>query len=172
MSSVSCTNQSVSAGMNEKEIFIPAADHNQAAKLQRKDESNVLETTLCFLCRDKSELEVDPACKVCQNIRAYLAKNELVSTAEKKNKLEDDNVDVTFPGPGVVRRNHIYGNYVVASRCIEAGEIIIREKPLNIGPYGTSDVLPLCLSCGKDVGLSSKCSTCKWPVCGPKCEKV
>ncbi len=124
--------------------------------------------TTCFLCREKESPDRD--CKVCQNIRTYWSKNNEHSDPSQLG--EDNEVNVSFPGPGIVKRNAIYGNYVVASRAIMQGELIILERPLTIAPYCPADVLPLCLSCCKDIGLSSKCSTCKWPVCDSACEKV
>lgn len=125
--------------------------------------------TTCFLCREKDSPDRD--CKVCQNIRTYRSKNS--EHSNPSSPLGGDNeVNVSFPGPGIVKRNAIYGNYVVASRTIMPGELIILERPLTIAPYCPADVLPLCLSCCKDIGLSSKCSVCKWPVCDSACEKV
>jgi len=74
----------------------------------------------------------------------------------------------------VIRNNAIYGNYVVASRVIQEGELLIEELPLSTAVYGTSDRLPFCLACGRDVALSERCSKCKWPICDNQgsCEQV
>lgn len=133
------------------------------------EDNSACETQIsCFMCQEKG-LQ-DPECKICHNIASYRAKSE-----QHVNDLphdENDNADISFPGPGIVQTNHIYGNYVVASRTIEPGELIILERPLSSGPYSPPEMLPLCLSCCKDIGLSSKCSQCKWPVCGKQCEQV
>ncbi|CAL8127363.1 unnamed protein product [Orchesella dallaii] len=130
-----------------------------------KTETDVV--TVCFLCQDQASLP-DPDCKICHNIRAYHSKKN----ERKRDEWAEDVVqDIAFPGPGIVKRNHIYGNYVVASRTIEAGELIVLERPISIGPYSPPDMLPLCLTCCKDIGLSSKCSKCRWPVCGQECEE-
>lgn len=87
------------------------------------------------------------------------------------------------------------GRYLRANRNIEAGETILREKPLVYGPKIIS--APICLGCNRyvkpqDIPISVapsstrnrnqkpkvkfvrnfyKCSTCKWPVCNSQCEK-
>lgn len=87
---------------------------------------------------------------------------------------------------------------------IKAGDIVLREAPLILGPKIIS--APICLGCHRyvkpqDIPVSGlptspapstsaanrkrnqkpkvktqrnyyKCSTCKWPVCGPECEKL
>ena len=56
---------------------------------------------------------------------------------------------------------------MVASRDIEAGELIYKEEPLAMGPNHTA--LPCCLDCMRSLG--SDCYTC--PKCGlPVCEEM
>ncbi|XP_045451337.1 SET domain-containing protein SmydA-8 [Melitaea cinxia] len=70
------------------------------------------------------------------------------------------------------------GRHMVATRDIQQGEIILREKPAAIGPKISCK--PHCLSCGlklepiqKDDELDFyKCSSCNWPMCGVDCEKA
>lgn len=64
---------------------------------------------------------------------------------------------------------------MVARRDIKAGEVILREHPIVLGPKITSYVM--CLGCHKTIppttaGDYYKCSTCTWPVCGQSCEKL
>lgn len=72
--------------------------------------------------------------------------------------------------PGRVER------YLVASRDIEPGEIILKENPLIAGPISrktkTLDKSKYCLGCYQHVNGLYKCSKCGWPVCNAKCEKV
>jgi hypothetical protein len=123
---------------------------------------------VCAFCK---EIPYSSDCPTCQNVRSYRAQSA-EREAEEKQVEESVSSDIQFPGPGIVKRSPIYGNYVVASRRIEAGELICQEKPLLMAPYGTSDVIPVCLACYKDVGFSSKCSKCRWPVCSKECEEV
>lgn len=139
-------------------------------KIGKTSINDLSSETTCFLCREKDSPDRD--CKVCHNIRTYRSKIGEQSNTNNALFGGDNEVSVSFPGPGIVKRNAIYGNYVVASRTIMPGELIILERPLTIAPYCPADALPLCLSCCKDIGYSSKCSTCKWPVCDSACEKV
>ncbi|KAL1497859.1 hypothetical protein ABEB36_008743 [Hypothenemus hampei] len=61
--------------------------------------------------------------------------------------------------------------YLVATRDIKPGEIIIQEPPLLIGPSQVT--VPICLGCNKaiDVEKFKPCSKCGWPVCDSTCEK-
>ncbi|XP_046969776.1 SET domain-containing protein SmydA-8 [Vanessa cardui] len=69
------------------------------------------------------------------------------------------------------------GRHMVATRDIQQGEIILKEKPAAIGPK--MSCTPHCLSCGiklqpiqKDDQLDFyKCSSCNWPMCDVVCEK-
>lgn len=70
------------------------------------------------------------------------------------------------------------GRHMVATRDIKQGEMILKEKPAIFGPKMSS--APSCLSCGlklepikkEDKYDFYKCSSCNWPMCGPKCEKA
>jgi len=58
--------------------------------------------------------------------------------------------------------------YVVASRPIKAGEVILKEEPLVLAPFDNPNFV--CLGCYKTVDGSIRCSACGWPVCGKACE--
>nr|XP_018907165.1 PREDICTED: protein msta-like [Bemisia tabaci]XP_018907166.1 PREDICTED: protein msta-like [Bemisia tabaci] len=70
------------------------------------------------------------------------------------------------------------GRYVVANRDIKQGEIILKEKPIVLGPKIAS--LPVCLGCNRRLKATAmddddpleyyKCSKCGWPLCAPRCE--
>nr|XP_021189756.2 SET domain-containing protein SmydA-8 [Helicoverpa armigera] len=68
------------------------------------------------------------------------------------------------------------GRHMVATRDIQQGEMIIKEKPAVIGPRITCPTV--CLTCGKSLDPKEfhsnwdyyKCSKCNWPMCGPECE--
>ncbi|XP_047535658.1 SET domain-containing protein SmydA-8-like [Vanessa atalanta] len=69
------------------------------------------------------------------------------------------------------------GRHMVATRDIQQGEIILKEKPAVSGPKMSCTAH--CLSCGvklqpiqKDDQLDFyKCSSCNWPMCDVVCEK-
>nr|CAD7605272.1 unnamed protein product [Timema genevievae] len=64
------------------------------------------------------------------------------------------------------------GGYLVAARDIKAGEVVIRETPLVVGPRG--DSLPMCLACYRPLplqGSRQRCSKCRIvPLCSTQCE--
>lgn len=59
------------------------------------------------------------------------------------------------------------GRHWVAARDIAAGEVLLEERPLAVGPKAGSP--PVCLACYAPGGQGA-CSACGWPVCGPRCE--
>ena len=59
---------------------------------------------------------------------------------------------------------------MVAARNIKAGEIILAEAPLVLGPAQTT--MPVCLACYVPVDGSYKCPRSGWPLCGPTCSKA
>lgn len=75
--------------------------------------------------------------------------------------------------PGVVKTDEKTGRYIEASRDIKAGELIITEEALVVGPSGDPAPHKICLGCYKVItGEPVDCSVCKWPMCSDKCEKV
>lgn len=75
--------------------------------------------------------------------------------------------------PYKIERTDEMGRYMVASRDIKPGELIIKESPVVIGPR--IDSVPLCLGCYKTATtvdskprLCSKCNVA--PICCPECE--
>lgn len=79
------------------------------------------------------------------------------------------------------------GRHLKATRDIKQGEIILSELPLVFGPKIISAAM--CLGCNRLLETNDliqpkadkkskmriprnyyKCSKCKWPLCGPKCE--
>ena len=65
-------------------------------------------------------------------------------------------------------RNSIF-RFVVASRNLKAGNEIMSDEPLAIGPMGTSHLL--CLTCYKPIISDTffKCPDCSWPMCSIEC---
>uniref|UniRef100_A0A1Q3FMT7 Putative histone tail methylase n=1 Tax=Culex tarsalis TaxID=7177 RepID=A0A1Q3FMT7_CULTA len=72
--------------------------------------------------------------------------------------------------PYVVRHSDIWGRYLVASRALKAGEVIIQVEPLAVGPWAESD--PVCLGCHrpfKEGAKTVRCPSCNWRICSPTC---
>ncbi|CAG9564520.1 unnamed protein product [Danaus chrysippus] len=81
--------------------------------------------------------------------------------------------------PYKVQYSDSYGRFMIATRDIKQGEVILKEKPAVIGPRMYYKVQ--CLSCGRQLepiqNLDGnmdfiRCSSCNWPVCGLDCEKA
>ena len=63
--------------------------------------------------------------------------------------------------------------FPVASRPLEAGQLVMEERPLTWAPM--LDTRPVCLSClaslSQGPGLYL-CPRCGWPMCEPRCAKA
>lgn len=130
------------------------------------------EVAMCAMCSQifsDGVQQVVEEYKACETVMFYHAQKEKTD-AEIKEKY--NNLQQEFPGPCEIKHNDIFGNYIVAARKIEEGDLICEDQPLFAGPYAPFDLNSICLSCYKDIGGSSKCSTCKWPVCNSLCENV
>lgn len=68
-----------------------------------------------------------------------------------------------------VRQSDVMGRYVVASRDIRAGEVIIEETALAVGPCTGCGII--CLGCYRELDDNKiyKCKKCKWPMCSGSC---
>ncbi|XP_061718854.1 uncharacterized protein LOC133526315 isoform X2 [Cydia pomonella] len=77
-----------------------------------------------------------------------------------------------------VQYSDTIGRHMVATRDIQPGEMILKEKPALIGPKMSSPAH--CLACGRKLEPMKigdkldfyKCSSCLWPMCNQKCEKA
>lgn len=71
--------------------------------------------------------------------------------------------------------NDTLGRHIVATRHILRNEVILSEMPVVFGPKLVSE--PMCLGCNVKLAQSPgqqkfyECSSCKWPLCGKRCEK-
>ncbi len=64
------------------------------------------------------------------------------------------------------------GRFVVAARDIKAGEVIIEEQPVTVGPKQFT--VPVCLGCYRDLFEEDSvwCSKCGWPLCSSDCQEA
>jgi hypothetical protein len=74
-----------------------------------------------------------------------------------------------FLPPILLHHNPSCGNYFVASRPIEPGELIFEELAISDSAFGFPSTRPDCLTCFKDLSYSQKCKRCKWPTCNKIC---
>jgi len=61
------------------------------------------------------------------------------------------------------------GRYLVATRDLKPGEMVISETPLVIGPQAVT--IPICLACYKPATSKYACTQCGWPMCNANCSK-
>jgi len=107
----------------------------------------------CFFC-------LEPAVEVCSHCNLA----GICDIADHKKIHKPD--DVCFPfhvekRPGV-------GNIMVASRDIQPAELVLYDSAACVGPRMWSP--PVCLQCLKPLTSDYRCTKCRWPLCGPKCE--
>ncbi|XP_064097943.1 SET domain-containing protein SmydA-8-like [Macrobrachium nipponense] len=108
-------------------------------------------------------------CEVCKNpAKQFCSSCRSVFYCSRECQKEDWKTHKGRCKPYVVQVHPVYGRHMVASRDIRAGEIIIKEQPVVIGPKQRS--VPLCLGCHKAVDGSARCSKCQFPICAPSCE--
>ncbi|CAG4991328.1 unnamed protein product [Colias eurytheme] len=120
-----------------------------------------------------------PACEVCQqpaNQTCGGCKSVFYcSRAHQKCAWKEHKTQCrTFE----IHHSEALGRYLVASRDIKQGEIILKEKPAVSGPRIACT--PHCLSCNKKLNPIQdgdsldyyKCSSCNWPLCGFECEST
>ncbi|XP_041981849.1 SET domain-containing protein SmydA-8 isoform X2 [Aricia agestis] len=68
-----------------------------------------------------------------------------------------------------IKHSDVMGRYVVATREIKPGEVIMSEPALAVGPCAGCGLI--CLGCYRELDESSlvKCAGCKWPLCSSTC---
>ncbi|XP_032597198.1 SET domain-containing protein SmydA-8 [Drosophila grimshawi] len=92
----------------------------------------------------------------------------------KTNSVAQPETETNKPVPAYrVAHSDVFGRYLVANRRLEAGELLISEEPLAIGPCVSCE--PVCLGCYQPVQLDSqqyRCPDCNWPLCGPTCRGI
>ncbi|XP_034190876.2 SET domain-containing protein SmydA-8 [Osmia lignaria lignaria] len=75
-----------------------------------------------------------------------------------------------------VARSEKFGRYLQAAKNLQAGEVILREKPIAVGPITSSNDY-VCFACLRLLpkikkGIQYLCSKCNVaPLCGPGCEE-
>ena len=110
----------------------------------------------CFLCLT---LEDVTACVNCKD--TFYCHNH------KTNHLSQSGSCVPFK----VEYDPEIGRYLVATRRIKQGELILFESPSVIGPCTRSK--PQCLECFKKISWNKfyRCSKCRFPLCSKECEE-
>ncbi|XP_066992449.2 SET domain-containing protein SmydA-8 isoform X1 [Anabrus simplex] len=86
---------------------------------------------------------------------------------DSADELEEEKENLPYS----IEISDVMGRYLVAAKNLRAGDVIVSEFPLVVGP--AQGCQPLCLGCYKrlceDGPHKYRCSGCGWPLCGPDC---
>lgn len=123
-------------------------EHNSAISAAKESGA----TSVCFLCRA-------PATSVCSFC------NLVGFCGEKHEKLHRPE---GFCGAFRVEQKEGVGRYIVATRNLEALELVMYDSAAAMGPRMGS--APVCLQCLKAVDGKYRCGGCGWPMCDNKCQ--
>ena len=61
------------------------------------------------------------------------------------------------------------GRHLVATRALRRGDLILRDRPLMVGPC--QETAPLCLGCYRPLAEPCRCRRCGWLLCSESCEE-
>lgn len=85
---------------------------------------------------------------------------------------DNNNNDITYE----VCKSEELGRYLVASRDLSPGDVVLSERPLVFGPKGMrftmdQEATVPCVGCYKPVSadVGERCAKCGWPVCTGNC---
>lgn len=70
-----------------------------------------------------------------------------------------------------VERDDMVGRFLVATKDLEEGELVLNETPMVVGPRQLTK--PVCLGCHQELTPTSpriQCARCNWPVCSVRCQ--
>ena len=148
---------------------------NSLSSTASSSSSPTSSSATCPICHNPAEKQ----CQACHN----------VSYCSVKHQKEDWKQHRLDCSPYILKNNTELNRYVIASRKLKPGTIILEEHPCIYGPRVSPPILfgkdandfpaalanaktILCLSCCKQFSGKSICTKCKWPVCSSACAKV
>ncbi|CAG7817876.1 unnamed protein product [Allacma fusca] len=114
-----------------------------------------MEVGKCPVCSKKA----DKTCSACHSV-SYCS-----SDHQKRHWKEHKKTCRIY----LVKKNDVFGRYLVAARDITAGTIILNDAPLAYGPK--QNTRPICLGCYKILDGTYTCSKCHLPMCSLSCEE-
>ncbi|XP_050298260.1 SET domain-containing protein SmydA-8-like [Anthonomus grandis grandis] len=119
--------------------------------------SEVNEEAKCALCQKIA----NQICSACHNV--FYCSKEHQKSHWKKHKEHCQAFKISS--------DEAMGRFLEASNDIKENIVILKEKPLVIGP--AQETIPVCLGCYQEIdsGCYKSCSKCKWPMCSVKCEE-
>ncbi|CAL4065039.1 unnamed protein product, partial [Meganyctiphanes norvegica] len=114
-------------------------------------------------------METKNNCEVCSNpAKQFCSSCKAVFYCSKECQKQDWKIHKGKCKPFTVQNHALYGRYLVASREIKQGEILMKEPVTLLGPRNRT--VPVCLGCHKKITGSYKCSKCQFPMCASYCE--
>ncbi|CAL8110308.1 unnamed protein product [Orchesella dallaii] len=123
----------------------------------------------------KSSSPPQELCNVCSSpCKTFCATCKKVYYCCVDHQKQDRKLHKLDCYPAKLEANLDYGGRCfVASRVIKAGELIFKDKALLSGPSGAEVYFHIiCLGCYRSVKGNYKCSSCGWPLCSIRCEKL
>ncbi|XP_053659241.1 SET domain-containing protein SmydA-8 [Anopheles marshallii] len=103
-----------------------------------------------------------------QNLPSGISKENDNSSTEQGHLVH---IQLEASAPYSVKRTEEIGRYLVASRDLKAGDVIIETLPLILGPCAETE--PVCLACHSTFTPDSvihRCERCNWRICSPNCQ--
>ncbi|XP_063709401.1 SET domain-containing protein SmydA-8-like isoform X2 [Culicoides brevitarsis] len=112
----------------------------------------------CAIC-DK---ETKTRCSACQSVFYCCVEHQKSDWSRHKNSCH----------PFKVESSPEFGRYLVASKDIKAGEIVLKESPLVCGPSQITP--PVCVGCLQKIEEKrhTECERCGWLVCRRECQDL
>ncbi|XP_076045902.1 uncharacterized protein LOC143028136 [Oratosquilla oratoria] len=143
---------------SKENVHHPQVSEKTKAPVRMSDPGKSPEEKELGMCANCSEI-ASQRCAMCHQV--FYCKRECQKKHWKTHREQCQ--------PFKVEENSDLGRYMVASRNIKAGEVVLIEDPIVIGPKQITE--PVCLGCYKRVDGSYTCSKCSWPLCGIECEQ-
>ncbi|XP_023948168.2 SET domain-containing protein SmydA-8-like isoform X2 [Bicyclus anynana] len=96
-------------------------------------------------------------------------KENIIEDCEAGQEPPEDEVKTSKELCYEIKHSDVMGRYIVATRAIKPGEVIIEAPALAVGPCAGCALI--CLACYRELEENnlSKCSGCQWPLCSSSC---
>ncbi|XP_023349080.1 uncharacterized protein LOC111717857 [Eurytemora carolleeae] len=113
------------------------------------------------------------SCQVCSTVAESSCTGcfAVFYCSQEHQKMDWSKHKVNCSKPYTVIQDSVAGRVMVASRNLEIGDIILKEKAALVGPNTDSGSKPICLGCSASVEKEyCLCSICCAPLCQPACQ--
>ncbi|KAH1025994.1 SET domain-containing protein SmydA-8 isoform X1 [Dendroctonus ponderosae] len=111
-------------------------------------------------------------CQVCQSAASQKCSGcHTVFYCSREHQRADWKKHKKMCKPYKICHDEALGRFLIATKDISVGDIVLQEPPLIRGPSQVT--MPVCLGCGNamDEKNFKPCAKCGWPVCSSTCEK-